>query len=271
VNFGNRNNPEYSEKNHLNFYQAVDREKVYAAETDPLHHPFYSTLQRFIEKWDLYDKKCLEIGSAKGLFQDMVQHYTGVDVAENLSDYYHKKYVVIADARLPFPNESFEGIFTYATHEHIPDLETALQEIVRVLAPGGVCLFAPAWHTRPWFAEGYQVRPFSDLPLKGKLIKISISLRDFALVRWPKVLLKRLLGLVLFAFDRGGRLRPLKYKKLKANYEVFWQSDSDACNSLDPFDVILWFRSRRIICHGYQNLLKALYVRTIALELQKPC
>lgn len=254
----------------MNFYQAVDREKVYAAETNPCNHPFYPILQRFIEKWDLYDKKCLEIGSAKGIFQDMVQHYTGVDVAEHLSDYYHKKYVVISGAQLPFPDESFEGIFTYATHEHIPDLERALEEIVRVLKPGGVCLFAPAWHTRPWFAGGYQVRPLHDLTLKGKLIKTSIPLRDLTLVRWPKVILKRLLGLISFAFDERGGPRRLKYKKLKANYDVFWQSDSDACNSIDPFDAILWFRSRKFICHGYENLVKALFIRTLALQLQKP-
>ena len=255
--------------NLLSFYQTIDREKIYTVETEPRSHPFYAILRPFIEKWNLHEKKCLEIGSAKGLFQDVIIDYTGVDVAESLSTYYHKRYEVVSDARLPFSDESFDGIFTYATHEHIPDLETALQEIVRVLKPGGVCLFAPAWHTRPWFSQGYQVRPYSTLTWTESAVKLAIPFRDFILIRWPVVFLRRLMRLVVFCVDRG-RARDLQYKKLKANYEIFWQSDSDACNSLDPFDIILWFRSRKFICHGYENLLKALFVRTFALELQRP-
>jgi SAM-dependent methyltransferase len=256
-------------KKHLDFYRAIDRETKYTVEKDPERHPFYTTLLSFIERWDLRNKRCLEIGSSKGLFQDMILDYTGVDVAEGLAHYYHKKYVVISDARLPFLDSHFDGIFTYATHEHIPDLETALEEIVRVLKPGGVCLFAPAWHTRPWFAGGHQVRRFEDLDWKEKLVKCSIPVRDFSLIRWPKIILRRLLHLIAF-FWAGATPKPLKYIRLTANYETYWQSDSDACNSLDTFDVILWFRSRKMTCHGYDNLLKALFVRTYALELQKP-
>jgi ubiquinone/menaquinone biosynthesis C-methylase UbiE len=56
--------------------------------------------------------------------------------------------VVASGAHLPFSNESFQGIFTLTTHEHIPELEEALNEIIRILKPGGICLFSPAWHTR---------------------------------------------------------------------------------------------------------------------------
>ena len=251
------------------FYETVDRANVYTVEDDPVKHPFYRMLSQFVQKWGLTNKRCLEIGSSKGLFQDIVDDYTGVDVAESLSGYYHEKFFPVSGAELPFFDNTFDGIFTYATHEHIPELETALEEIVRVLKPGGACLFAPAWHTRPWFAGGYQVRPYADLRWRERMIKFTIPLRDLVLIRWPFVFLRRLTSLFMYIVSRGTP-KPLRFKKLAANYEQYWQSDSDACNSLDPFDAILWFRSRNVTCHGYRNLWKALFVRTYALELQKP-
>ena len=251
------------------FYENIDRDNIYTVETDPSTHPFYGLLIEFIKKWNLKNKKCLEIGSSKGIFQDLVDDYTGVDIAKTLSRYYHKKFVSVHGSELPFPDESFDAVFTYATHEHIPDVETALNEIVRVLRPGGVCFFAPAWHTRPWFAQGYQVRPYSELNVKEKLIKFSLLLRDRMFFRGPLILLRRLSGLLRYLFSRPDPIS-LRFIKLHANYEKYWQSDSDACNSLDPFDAILWFKSRNIVCHGYHNLLKLLFVRTYALELEKP-
>ena len=253
---------------HKMFYNKIDRDRVYTCEANPIRHPFYQLLVDFITKWNLKDKRCLEIGSSKGLFQDLVHDYIGVDVASQLSQYYHKKFFVASGAYLPFSDGSFEGIFTYTTHEHIPELEAALDEIIRVLKPGACCLFAPAWHTRSWFAKGYQVRSYSELNLIQKFIKLTIPLRDFFLIRWPIILCRRLFRLCAYLIN-GQRPGPLKYKKLEPNYEVFWQSDSDACNSIDPFDIIVWFKSRGFICHGYDSWFKILLVRKYALELQK--
>ena len=257
------------DKKRTSYYENIDRQCSYAAENEPDRHAFYNALLEYIERWDLKSKKLLEIGSGKGLFQDLVDDYTGVDIAESLSSYYHKKYVVVSGGKLPFNDETFDAVFTYATHEHIPELETALVEIARILKPGGVCLFAPAWHTRPWFTQGYQVRSYSELSMKEKFIKFTIPLRDCVLIRWPRIIMRRIVHLIMYSLSLNHPVL-LKYKKLEANYEVFWQSDSDACNSIDPFDVILWFRSRKFICHSYQNLARALFVRTYALELQKP-
>ena len=259
-----------NQKSIKRFYDTIDRNNVYTVETSTEKHPFFEILKEFINKWNLYDKKCLEIGSSKGLFQDLVEDYTGVDIAGQLSKYYHKKFIAVTDYKLPFPDNYFEGIFSYATHEHIPEIEESLNELIRVLKPGGVCLFAPAWHTRPWFAQGYQVRSYSELTFKEKLIKVSIPFRDFILIRWPFIFARRLLRLFAYQYFQNKKPVTLKYKRLKANYEKYWHSDSDACNSLDPFDVILWFKSRAFNCHNYNSLLRAIFVRASAIELQKP-
>jgi SAM-dependent methyltransferase len=48
-----------------------------------------------------------------------------------------------ADAeRLPFADESFDLVLGHAVLHHIPDLPRALREFERVLAPGGMILFA---------------------------------------------------------------------------------------------------------------------------------
>lgn len=120
-----------------------------------------------------------------------------------------------------------------------------------------------------WFAEGLAVRTYSDLTFGQKIRKFFIPLREVALIRWSYVVLRRLFRSYLWFGRADKKPQLLRYRRLHANYEVFWQSDSDACNSLDPFDVILWFRSRGIVCRGYDSLLRALMVRTAALEFQK--
>ena len=251
------------------FYEDIDREHLYAPENDPGLNAFCGLLNAFIEKWKLQQKRCLEVGSSRGFLQDVVSDYTGVDLAASLATYYHKPFCPVEDALLPFPNDHFDAIFSYSTYEHIPDIEIAFEELIRVLKPGGICLLAPAWHTRPWFSEGYAVRPYSGLTLRQRLVKASIPIRDHPLIRHPLVILRRAIHLGDYLLS-AGRPSPLRYRRLKANYEAYWQSDSDACNSLDPFDVILWFRSRGMVCHGYTNLARSLFVRTYALELQKP-
>lgn len=43
--------------------------------------------------------------------------------------------------KLPLPNDSFDGVFSLSTLYHIPNQETALREMARVLKPGGWALF----------------------------------------------------------------------------------------------------------------------------------
>lgn len=220
---------------------------------------YYEELKAFIDEFGLQEKKCLEIGSSGGAFQDMVDDYYGTDIAESLAPHYHKPYRIAQGETYPFDDEIFDGIWTITVFEHIPHLQQALLEIRRLLKPGGVVLFAPAWQCRAWAANGYAVRPYGDFGLEGKLIKASILVRDSVVWRLSFTLPKRLYRHIRFCF--GHRYAEIQYRKLTPNYETFWVSDGDACNQIDPHDAILWF-----VSHGFECLSHPLHVRALAVR-----
>lgn len=230
-------------------------------------HSFYPPLKKFIEDYDLKGKTCLEIGSAAGYFQDMVDDYYGTDIADSLAKFYHKPYKVVSGGIYPFADEMFDAIWTITVYEHIPELQDAMREIKRMLKPGGVVFFAPAWQCRSWAADGYEVRPYSDFDWKGKLTKASIPLRDSVAWRSLFIFPKRLVRLA--GYILGARNKEIKYKKIKPNYEKYWTTDADACNSIDPFDAILWFKSNGFECLSHPTLMSSFLVRTGVLIFKK--
>lgn len=253
--------------NTKNFYENIDRE-VYSAYTAPETHGAHKYIKKFIDDYNLTGKKCLEIGSSKGLYQDIVKDYTGLDIAISLKKYYHKPFFVInEDGTYPFEDNTFDAIWSYAVHEHIPDLNLALLELKRVLKKDGVIFFWPAWFCSTWAAEGYAVRPYSDFKLKGKLIKASIPIRKSIFWRSLFTFPKRIYNHLLFCL--GKEHKKMCVKKLKANYNHFWVSDSDACNNMDPHDALLWFESNGFTCLSHPMHLKAFLVRHRPIILKK--
>jgi ubiquinone/menaquinone biosynthesis C-methylase UbiE len=253
------------------FYENVDRVNTYSAGLNPESHTMYSKLSDFISDNHFKDKRVLEIGSGNGRFQDIVDDYSGIDISEQASKFFHKPYFIVKDGnKYPFADESFDFVFTNAVFEHIPDINHALQEMMRVTKKGGCIMFNPAWQCRPWAANGYQVRPYSDFNILGKLYKALIPLRENLLFRLAHVLPLRLIHIILFALGRNRYKEKLKYRKLKANYETFWQSDSDACNSIDPFMAILYFKANGLKIVNYPNSFKQLLIRTNEIILLKP-
>ena len=130
-------------------------------------------------------------------------------------------------------------------------------------------MFNPAWQCRPWAADGYQVRPYSDFSIFGKLYKATIPIRENLIFRLSHVMPKRFYYLYRFMINKNQFINRLKYKKIKANYEKFWQSDSDACNSIDPFMAILYFKANGFKILNYPTLKSQFLVRTNELVLTK--
>lgn len=93
-------------------------------------------------------QKILDVGCASGWFlSHIATHYptvkcVGVDIYKEAIDYGNKRYKTIkliqGDAQqLPFPNEFFDLIICTEVLEHVTFPKKVLNEIERVLTPGG--------------------------------------------------------------------------------------------------------------------------------------
>jgi SAM-dependent methyltransferase len=232
---------------HANLAQAkafYDREFAGRVYTPTEAHQFgYPALEAFVREFDLVERaRCVEIGCGRGAYQDLVRDYTGVDLSDTVAQYLRKPFVQASATQLPFPDNTFDATWTIWVFEHVPDPEIAMSELRRVLKPGGLLFFAPAWQCRPWAADGYPVRPYSDFGLGGKLYKAAIPLRNSVAWRAMFMFPRRVRRLAACRLLPGPM--PYRYRRIRGNFDKFWMSDSDAINSMDPYEAVLWFASR---------------------------
>ncbi len=138
---------------------------------DPGHALWRSTEAALLASWE-FKSPVLEVGCGDGLFAYLLlaknildldqykfhharlsaesfQFHRRIEAAFDLDtgtiSKAHRlrvyKTLAVADAcRLPYPKEVFATVFSNCVIEHIPDLQTTLSEIARVLKPGGFFL-----------------------------------------------------------------------------------------------------------------------------------
>jgi SAM-dependent methyltransferase len=197
-----------------------------------------------VRAFKLMDKKALDIGSGQGYLQDVVPDYTGLDITPTVARYYHKRFVLGSATSMPFGDNTFDTAWSVWVYEHVPNPEAALCEVRRVVKDGGVLFLVPQYGVRSWQADGYDVRPYSDFGVGGKLIKAAIPARVILDgVSMPLVRITR--GT---AWRIAGQPTKFRYHRLTPNFQTYWEPDSDAVNSLDFYEMGLWFRSRGDEC-----------------------
>jgi SAM-dependent methyltransferase len=201
-------------------------------------------IEAFVRDFHLEQAEVLDVGSGDGYLQDAVLHYTGFDIAPTAARYYHKPFVAGTATAMPFDASSFDAAWSIWVLEHVPNPEMALSEIRRVVKPGGVLFLEPAFDCRPWAAEGYDVRPYSDFGIGGRLIKATIPVRSTVGFWLVSTVPNRLLRSTA---SWWGPTR-FHYKRLVPNYSHYWEPDSDAVNGLDAAEIRLWFESRGDEC-----------------------
>jgi SAM-dependent methyltransferase len=198
----------------------------------------------FVEQHRLQEAAVLDVGSGQGYLQDVVANYTGLDISAAVAKYYHKRFVHGTATAMPFDDDTFDAAWSIWVLEHIPNPEAALSEIRRVVKPGGFLYLQPAWDCKPWAAQGYEVRPYRDFGIGGKLIKASIPLRQSDAYWVASAVPNRLLRATL---EWSGPTQ-LRYRRIEPNFAEYWQPDSDAVNDLDEAEVAMWFESRGDTC-----------------------
>src|SRR5262245_3436449 len=135
-------------------------------------------ISAFVRDFHLEHAQVLDVGSGDGYLQDAVLDYTGFDIARTAARYYHKPFVAGTATAMPFDASRFDTAWSIWVLEHVPNPEMALSEIRRVVKPGGVLFLEPAFDCKPWAAEGYDVRPYSDFGIGGRLIKATVPIRN---------------------------------------------------------------------------------------------
>lgn len=125
----------------------------------------------------------LNIGGSTGIIDSyLAQHtqsVTSIDIDAPAIDYAQKNFsseklqFTVGDAmNLTYSDDSFDIVICSQVYEHVPDSEKMLQEIHRVLKPGGVCYFA-AGNRLMWNEPHYNLpllsvmpRPMADLYMR---------------------------------------------------------------------------------------------------------
>jgi SAM-dependent methyltransferase len=226
-----------------------DERYVKLGESNALYFHVEEHVQAFIARYDLAGKKALDVGSGRGYLQDLVNDYTGLDISTTAARFYHKKFVLGSATSMPFASNSFDAIWSIWVLEHVPNPEQALEEIRRVAKDGAMLYLSPAWDCQPFLSNGYNVRPYSDFGLWGKATKFFIPTRLVAYVE-----ARRLIYPLRYAsWKWSGQPTRLHYHRLDPNYKTYWGPDADAVNSLDAYEMGLWFRSRGDECLNCAN------------------
>jgi len=130
----------------------------------------------FAKQYGLADKRVLDVGAGTGYLQDVVPNYVGLDISTSARRYFHKPFVEASATDMPFRDNEFDAAWSVWVLEHVPKPEQALNEIRRVVKDGGMLYLKPAWNCAWWMGEGYQVRPYSDFDVQGKIRKASLNL-----------------------------------------------------------------------------------------------
>jgi len=203
-------------------------------------------IQAFADKYGLANKRVLDVGAGTGYLQDIVPDYVGLDISPSARGYFHKPFVQASATDMPFRDNEFDALWSVWVLEHVPKPEQALIEIRRVVKDGGLLFLKPAWDCSWWYAQGYEVRPYSDFDLAGKVKKASLHVLTSPYYRGASLMPIRYLRQMRARLS--GRPTQLHYRLLEPNYDQYWVADSDAVNGLDYFEMLLWFTSRGDEC-----------------------
>ena len=217
------------------------------------------SLENFIAEYNLRESKVLDIGCGRGFFKDLVDNWLGIDISESVGRVIDGKFICASAEAIPLRSESMNVIWSITFLEHSPDPEISLSEMSRVLMRDGMLYISPAWRVPPWRAKGYEIKRYSELNFKGKLTKIFLPIINLI---WTKGILwipRRVIRELSWLVCR--KPTKLRYTKFMPNFDEFLLPDSDACNSLDSHEVLIWFLSRGYVLPYKHNFISRILMR----------
>jgi SAM-dependent methyltransferase len=206
---------------------------LYNGNTDYAASPYADAvrpaLKDFIHRFNLKKAILLDIGCGKGWFQDLIEHWIGLDISPNAGKYAAGKDFICGRAEaIPLKTGSIDAIWSITFLEHSPNPEKALEEMERILSEAGVLFLAPAWRVPPWRPKGYEVKRYKDLNLWGIIVKAFLPLLNFFWTKGPFRIPMRIVRELELALNR--RPTHLHFYSFEPNLNEFllpdcWESE----------------------------------------------
>lgn len=236
-----------------------------------------SEIKGVLEKCGIAEgKKVLEVGASVGNNHQCHPNYLGIEYSSVAVEQGKKRFgetlnVVQGDAtELDLESNSVDFLFTFATLEHIPEIEKALSEIERVLKKEAIAYLSPAWNCRIWTVEKLECIPDSELSASKFLQKKLIPIRESLIYRFIKAVPIRLFDEFRLMFSP---IYFLRCKDLPVNFDLIEKyghvADDDAFVNVDSHSAMCWYRSRGFKILSHPSLIQRLLCRGEAILIQK--
>ncbi len=220
----------------------------------------------------------VEVGCGLGHLHSCHKNWCGIEYSDTAVNAGRKLYgeslkIYEGDARaLPLAADSVDLLFSFFAYEHVPQVERAFDEVLRVLKPGGVAVLCPAWHCRAWTVKKLQQRRYSDLAIAEKLGKVLIPLRDSVFFRLLCVLPSRIWREFRMRISSGPI--ELDYRTLQPRYDLWGKyphiPDDDAVASIDSHAALAYFASRKWRLISHPSFIKRFACRGGEFVVGKP-
>lgn len=137
-------------------------------------------IAQYIDGGDWLDYGCADGGYTHALLDSGAKTAAGIDVEADRVEAARKAHPDIPfhvrqDHEVPFTNNSFDGIFMNEVFEHVADEQGTLEEIHRLLKPGGLLIIISPNRGFPFEGHGVHIGSWSSkapMPLIPWLPKI---------------------------------------------------------------------------------------------------
>jgi SAM-dependent methyltransferase len=151
-------------------------------------HPFYfirkGLYKSIKKKATQINGNLLDFGCGNKPYKDLFSNattYTGVDIEVSGHSHKNEQIDVFYNGKtLPFPNNSFYSIFSSEVVEHVFNIEEILEELHRVLKPGGKLLF-----TCPFVWPEHEI-PYDFARYSSYGIKTLVERKGFTILQQEK-------------------------------------------------------------------------------------
>lgn len=131
-----------------------------------------AVLQDFLKSTPTSSLSLLDVGSSTGIIDNyLADHFLkviGIDIDEEALHFAQEKFqksnleFKLDDLmELSFSDDTFDVVVCTQIYEHVPDSQTMVKEIFRILKPGGICYFAAGNRVR--LMEPHYRLPFLSL------------------------------------------------------------------------------------------------------------